>query len=623
MLGRDFMTELEETSLKTAISEELERRINRTAQRISTIEEAGKTKKLSPLDLLDLKRYKDDAHKLQELRQAFFNFRFNRVKSVSLPQDIKDKLESIGSNLAENEASLLRISVQSSVRNANSTNRNEITESAQKIQNLIEKNKLTKCVLYYNRMQVSLSLGIQQLEHLALSRISAEPVSLDFSKKVQSQLPSSEDRMLDSIQEMIQSKSLVPDQNVQSIIKNISMIRAMFQERQRAMSMNSKITVLITQLDSSAIDFSKTQDLLQKLYNANNRSISKCDAYLSKFDFEACKKVVREQEEKKNEQTRRDSVINEYSALAYKLQEAESENKDYDEIRKIQDQMVLVANEAVRLGVSSSELQTALDTGREKYKNEKYNREILAKARREETEQLRQMNNELVAALREKAIRQLELEGAFEGSYEWRNGDAYSTIDSEQMESMIQKRMRELSSELDKDQSLEATDAEIRKYNQIIQEEQSNLRDSAVAALKQDGVMLYGDEGEAAIQKKMAEMVSYASMTPEQRGLESLKRGGHVEESATLADLRGQQLADFRYAYRDTEEDRMIRESQRKVSAQRQEKANTIYKQYIRYLATVEDKTTALKFSEYSQIVYGQSDIDISMVDEEVKGKSI
>lgn len=617
------MTELEESSLKEIISEELDRRINRVAQRISIIEEEGKTKKLSPLDLLDLKRYKDDAHKLQELRQAFFNFRFNKAKPISLSSDIKDKLEDIGANLSENEASLLRISVQSSVRNANSSNRNRITEDANEIQNLIAKNKLTKCVLYHNHIQILLSSGVQQLAQSALSKVSSETVYLDFSKKEQSKFPSSEEHLLDSIQEMVQSKALVPDKNIQSIMKNIATIRATFQERHRAMDMNSKITILMPQLASAAIDFSKTQDLLQKLYNANNRSISKCDAYLSKFDFEACKKLVKEQAEKNNEQARRDSIISEYTALAYRLQEAESENKDYDEIRKIQDQMVLVANEATMLGVSSGELKTALDAGREKYKNEKYNREVLAQAIREENEQVRQMNAELQAALREKAIQQLEMEGAFEGSYEWRNGDAYSTIDSEKREAMIQERMKELSSGLNQDSEYEAANAEIRKYNQIIQEEQSSLRDSAIASLKQDGMMVYGDDAEAIIQKKMAEMASYASMTPEQRGLESLKQGGYVDETATVADLRGQQLADFRYAYRDTEEDRVIRESQRKVQAQQQGKANTIYKQYIRYLATVENKKTALKFSEYSQIVYGQSDIDISMVDEEVKGKSI
>lgn len=617
------MTELEETTLKTAIGEELDRRINRVAQRISTIEEAAKTKKLSPLDFLDLKRYKDDAHKLQDLRQAFFNFRFHKVSTISIPQDIKDKLENIGANISENEASLLRISVQSSVRNANSSSRDKITEEAKKIQILIIKAKLTKCMLFYNHLQILLSSGINQLEQAALSKVNTESVYLDFDKKVQNEIPSLEEQLLDSLQEMVQNKSIAPDKDMQTILKEATTIRTTMQERRRAMNVNTQITVLMPQLSASAIDFSKTQDLLQKLYNANKRAISKWDAYLGKFNFEACKKTVKEQTEKNNNQSRKDGFITEYKNLAYRLQEAELEGKDYEEIRKIQEQMVLVANEATMYGVTSSELEAALAAGKEKYRNEKYNREALAQARREEQEQVRQMNNDYVVALREKAIQQLEAEGAFEDSYEWRNGDAYSTIDSKQREALIQKRMNELASGFDKGSEYEETDAEIRKYNQAIQEEQSVLRDSAIASLKQDGMMVYGEEAEDVIQKKITEMASYASMTPEQRGLASLKRGGYVGEDATVADLRGQQLADFRYAYRDTEEDRMIKESQRKVYAQQQRKANTIYKRYIRYLATVEDKKKALKFSEYAQLVYGQSDIDISMVDEEVKGKSM
>jgi len=39
-------------------------------------------------------------------------------------------------------------------------------------------------------------------------------------------------------------------------------------------------------------------------------------------------------------------------------------------------------------------------------------------------------------------------------------------------------------------------------------------------------------------------------------------------------------------------------------------------------LATVEDKSAVIKFSEYARVLYGQEEVDLSMIEEE-KGKSI
>jgi len=104
--------------------------------------------------------------------------------------------------------------------------------------------------------------------------------------------------------------------------------------------------------------------------------------------------------------------------------------------------------------------------------------------------------------------------------------------------------------------------------------------------------------------------------------LADFKSKGIVEQDTILKDLRPQQLADFRVAYHDTEQDREIKEIQRQIASQTQRNTNTIYKQYIRYLATVEDKSAVIKFSEYARVLYGQEEVDLSMIEEE-KGKSI
>ena len=117
-------------------------------------------------------------------------------------------------------------------------------------------------------------------------------------------------------------------------------------------------------------------------------------------------------------------------------------------------------------------------------------------------------------------------------------------------------------------------------------------------------------------------LANYSKLSPEQRGLADFKSKGIVEQDTILKDLRPQQLADFRVAYHDTEQDREIKEIQRQIASQTQRNTNTIYKQYIRYLATVEDKSAAIKFSEYARVLYGQEEVDLSMIEEE-KGKSI
>ncbi len=51
-----------------------------------------------------------------------------------------------------------------------------------------------------------------------------------------------------------------------------------------------------------------------------------------------------------------------------------------------------------------------------------------------------------------------------------------------------------------------------------------------------------------------------------------------------------------------------------------EQKSNTIYAQYLRYRISLEDKKSALKFSEFCNFMYSQQSINNSSV-EEVKGR--
>lgn len=157
--------------------------------------------------------------------------------------------------------------------------------------------------------------------------------------------------------------------------------------------------------------------------------------------------------------------------------------------------------------------------------------------------------------IRECAIRELEASGAFKEEHEFRNGDMYS-------KSMNKETM---------------------------------------------------------IQRKMEELIRLADMTPEERGLEDLKKHGAISSDTRLEDLTPQQINDFRISYRDERYEFMADYKRWKSREQVKPKANTIYKQYIDYLKKLEDKTQALKFPQYAQQVHNIENMSEIMVDEELK----
>ena len=55
------------------------------------------------------------------------------------------------------------------------------------------------------------------------------------------------------------------------------------------------------------------------------------------------------------------------------------------------------------------------------------------------------------------------------------------------------------------------------------------------------------------------------------------------------------------------------------IDSQRQEKATTICREYIKYRAKLKDKKKAVSFSEYARILYLQENMDLSMVSAEVR----
>ncbi len=122
------------------------------------------------------------------------------------------------------------------------------------------------------------------------------------------------------------------------------------------------------------------------------------------------------------------------------------------------------------------------------------------------------------------------------------------------------------------------------------------------------------------IHEKISEMISIASKTPEERAIDYLKGMGMVPETSTVSDLSEKQLESYQHAFRDDAYDfdiERIRQIKALIDSQRQEKATTIFKEYIKYRAKLKDKTKAVSFSEYARVVYLQENMDLSMVSDE------
>lgn len=126
---------------------------------------------------------------------------------------------------------------------------------------------------------------------------------------------------------------------------------------------------------------------------------------------------------------------------------------------------------------------------------------------------------------------------------------------------------------------------------------------------------------EILIRKKIDEMISVASKSPEERAVDYLKEMKMVSETATVADLSEQQIEDYKFAFRDDSYDfdiERIRQIKNIIDSQRREKATTICREYIKYRAKLKDKSTAVTFSEYARTLYLQENMDLSMVEEDV-----
>ena len=154
------------------------------------------------------------------------------------------------------------------------------------------------------------------------------------------------------------------------------------------------------------------------------------------------------------------------------------------------------------------------------------------------------------------------------------------------------------------------------------QEVEQMLREEAIRQLENSGAFLdLNVDRESLITSKIGELKRFASQTPEERLLFDLKSHGQIGSTATVNDLTPTQINDARIAYTDHAFD-FVKPYKDLITQEAQAKANTIYKEYMRYRATLspEDKVQGNyeSFAEFAQRNY-QLNATLEMVDYNLK----
>lgn len=509
-----------------------------------------------------IKEYKNQIIKLTNLKKSLFELMHADDKKYSLPDNIKEKLDSVASLISDEEVNKLKNIINADLKDANKDKRNTLNEKINEV----------------NKMLSSLNIGSKNVKIFIQKIIYSGAISYDSAVKIIGNRKLSElitnfnlihkhevefindNNFISTLEEMIDKNKLPKDRRIDNILNNFDAIKE---------AMNNKVNAerTLTQLDNlihnfreiEGIDFSKTVTYLTGLQNTYKRVKDNADKYLSKFNFEYLKNEINKLKENENIDRAKENKISTYKMLAYELEKTLSEHpEDYEKIQSLQEQM---RNLEITFDLKKDEIDKIRLTGKNEYLNEREEQRKLVERSNEKIAYQDELEKSALASLRSAAIEELNYSNAFEPNSVYLNGDIRST----------------------------------------------------------------NNDKEKLIAMKIEELKKMAFMSVEERGLMDFKKKGLISPSATIEDLTPSQLNDIRIGYSDgalglTEYKDYMKKSGKEKTP------DTIYKEYIKYRASLKDKTTYITFSDYAKQKYNLNNMDTTMVSEELqeelKGKT-
>ena len=509
-----------------------------------------------------IKEYKNQIIKLTSLKKSLFELMHADDKKYSLPDNIKEKLDSVASLISDEEVKKLKNIINADLQDANKDKKNTINEKINEV----------------NRVLSSLNIGSKNVKIFIQKIIYSGAISYDSAVKTIGNRKLSElitnfnlihkneveftsdNNFISTIEEMINKNKLPKDRRIDNILSNFDAIKEAMNNKANAERTLTKLDNLINNFkEIDSVDFSKTVTYLTGLQNTYKRVKDNASKYLSKFNFEYLKNEMNKLKENEDIDRAKENKISTYKMLAYELEKTLSEHpEDYEKIQSIQEQM---RNLEITFDLRKDEIDDIRLTGKNEYLNEREEQRKVVERSNEKIAYQDELEKSALASLRSAAIEELNYSNAFEPNSVYLNGDIRST---------------------------------------------NNDREKLIAM-------------------KMEELKKMAFMSVEERGLMDFKKKGLISPSATIEDLTPSQLNDIRIGYSDgalglTEyKDYMKKSGTEKTP-------DTIYKEYIKYRASLKDKTTYITFSDYAKQKYNLNNMDTTMVSEELqeelKGKT-
>lgn len=507
----------------------------------------------------DNKRHEEEIRKLTELSKAMGNLKFSKSSNYKLPEDITSRLDDISALLTAEETEELRNVVNSSLRNANKEKKDNVKTASIEAQKILGKLGLSdKAFLVYDGLDYKKSISFE----VAAKEMEKELLS-DLTpeyipiniNKSEVSLNSSESVLISRIEEMISKKELEPTKSVNNIIANIVEVKDAMLTREKANTLTLKISNTITELNKI------TEIDITMIKTFLSKIQNKYQKELDKANNFISKfdfSNIKEQiEAKAAKENKENEKENRITTYENLAYELEKALAETpDDLQKINEIKAAMQDFTRKFDIPENELDLAKNNGKAKYQSEAKAQKAKVESAKAKIEYEDELKRTVMAEIREEAIRELESSKAFEdSSFEARNGDVYAMPIDR--ETMIQRKIEEL--------------------------------------------------------KKIAEM------TPIERGLYDLKKQGRIKNDATVEDLTPQQLNDIRIGYSDDAYTFMADYKDWKAREAVKPKANTIYKEYIKYRASLKNKNEFLSFSDYAKQMHKIENMSDTMVDENLK----
>ncbi len=547
-------------SLKIDIDKKLEtiqKRLENVRSKAKDNDKAGLFAKMSVKS--DMKHYENQLTSLTMLNNAIFDLQVSDSDKYTLPEELKSLLEQLSTLLPSQDALKLSAVVNECLRDANRDKREKIKQVTIRIQNLLKDLNLggKDFLIYGNNGQYK-----------------GSTVSFDRAIK------SIESTMLSNL--MPEHTFIGDKENLQSSIatEDEALLDTIAQMAKNGELNNDKATKnIVDNLNSIKVAMTakkKAEDILLVITNTLTQMTEVTDFDLTKLQ----------------------NYLQQLKAFYQKEADRYAKFLAKFDLTSVKEQALAKQQEKE---ASKTENTSLMD-----YQNLAYELEKTMQESPDNYEKISDIKNAMADIARRSSISDSELEQAItEGKAKYNN----QIYEQKVTATVLNEDLAQMS-----DEKREAMQA---------------LRDFAIQELEQEGAFSVdyefrnGDayskslDREALITKKIQELQRLAEMKPEERGLEDLKKHGNISESTKLEDLNHQLIEDLKVAYRD-ESYSFMKPYKEWRNSELKPKANTIYKEYIKYRASLPDKTNYLTFSEYAKQLHNIAGLTETMVDTDI-----